>query len=139
MSLGQYVSIDGDLEIEIGSTLPPAKVVHEIGFTPISYDADLTMDGTAQSVALVTGAQKLVIINRGVTTEAIRVAFGASASAAETALGIAGGLAVTGFYWPAIADLASSLEIGVPFGSTHYAIANAVASDTQIVSITQGV
>ena len=109
------------------------------GFIPVQDDADLPMDGTAQGIALHADAQTLLITNRGVTTEAIRITFGTSQTAAETALGIAGGLAVTGLYIPAMADGGPShLLLGVPPAATHYALGNAVNGDTQVVSVTQG-
>ena len=109
------------------------------GFTPSSYDADLTMDGTAQSVALATDATRISVTNRGATTEAIRIAFGTSAANAEANLTIAAAAATTGFYLPAIADAEGSVVLDAPALATHYAIANAVASDTQVVSVTQGI
>lgn len=159
MAIGDNIGKDGELHVVVTPSQPPAKVAQIMGktsggvpiemhatatgladsFTPSSYDADLTMDGTAQSVALVSGARRLTIVNRGVTTEAIRVVFGTSASNAEANLTIAGSLATTGFYWPAIADLPEMLRIGVPDGMTHYAIANAVSGDTQLVSVNQAV
>ena len=110
-------------------------------FTPSSYDADLTMDGTAQTGALATGATKVQFANLGATTEAIRVAFGTSASDAGDNLNIATGAATTGYYIPAAADAggASVAILGVPVTATHYAVANAVASDTQTVAVNQGV
>ena len=114
------------------------------GFIPSQYDVDLTMDGTAQSVALATGvalgAGRVYFANQGATTEAIRVAFGTSAANAEANLNIAGGLATTGHYIPAAAEggAQSAQILGVPALATHYAIANAVAADTQVVSVTQG-
>lgn len=115
------------------------------GFKPSQYDADLTMDGTAQSVALATGvklgAGRVYFANQGATTEAIRVAFGTSAADAEANLTIAAGAATTGHYIGASADVGSQSAqiLGVPALATHYAVANAVALDTQIVAITQGI
>lgn len=108
-------------------------------FTPSSYDADLTMNGTAQSVALADGATKLRIVNQGATTEDIRLAFGTSAADAESNLTITAAAATTGMLIQAQADNGSAEIIGVPRLATHYAVANAVAADTQTVSITQGV
>lgn len=109
-------------------------------FRPSSYDADLTMDGTAQSVAIATGAARLRITNRGATTEAIRVAFGTSAANAESNLNIAAAAATTGVYIGAAVDnYPASILLGIPANATHFAVANAVASDTQVVSIEQGV
>lgn len=107
--------------------------------TPSSYDADLTMDGTAQGVALSSGARVIEVINRGATTEAIRVAFGTSELNAEANLTISTGAATTGRYIPSPADGKGEAILGVPANATHYAVANAVASDTQVVSIIQGV
>lgn len=114
-------------------------------FKPSQYDADLTMNGTAQSVALASGVSlgngRIYVANRGATTEAIRVAFGTSAANAEANLNIAAGAATTGHYIGAAADVGSQSAqiLGVPALATHYAVANAVAADTQVVSITQGV
>jgi hypothetical protein len=109
-------------------------------FVPSTYAADLTMDGTAQSVALATGVTKLYVVNRGATTEAIRVAFGTSASDAEGNLNISAAAATTGYFIPAAADAgaASVITLGVPTTATHFAVANAVAADTQAVAVTQG-
>ena len=113
------------------------------GFTPSSYDVDLTMNGTAQAVALASGAERIHVVNRGATTEAIRVAFGTSASNAQGNLSMttdgAPEHATTGYYIPAIADGIGEAVLGTPALATHYAVANAVDSDTQVVSITQGV
>lgn len=115
------------------------------GFKPSSYDADLTMDGTAQSVALVAGvklgAGRVRVVNLGATTEAIRFAFGTSAANAEANLTIAAAAATTGVYIPAAAEGGSQSVVvfGVPALATHYAVANAVAADTQVVSVTQGI
>jgi len=123
-----------------GSDVGAVVIKGGIAFTPLSYDADLTMDGTAQAVALATGALKVKVVNRGVTTEAIRVVFGESILDAQSNLTILTGAATTGDYLPSSADQGDGEEIyGVPANATHYAIANAVAADTQIVSITQGV
>lgn len=110
-------------------------------FTPSSYEDDLTMDGTGQSIAIATGATKLQIANLGATTEAIRVAFGTSSAEAIANLAVATGAATTGYYIPAIADAGGGAvrEIGVPTLATHVAICNAVASDTQTVAVNQGV
>ena len=110
-------------------------------FTPSSYDADLTMDGTAQVVALATNAQKVYIGNLGATTEAIRVAFGTSSTDAGDNLTIAAAAATTGFYIPASAEGgANAFQIlGRPDNATHVAVANAVAADVQTVTVTQGV
>jgi hypothetical protein len=109
-------------------------------FTPNAYDADLTMDGTAQSLALKNDTTVVDIYNHGATTEDIRVAFGASAAAAETNLTIATGAATTGYIIPPEGDNIEHcrMRLGVPSGSTHVAVANAVATDVQVVSIAQG-
>lgn len=115
------------------------------GFRVSAYDADLVMDGTAQAVALATGvkegAGRIRVTNRGAATEAIRLAFGTSAANAQTNLTISAGAATTGLYIPSIADAgqAGSALLGVPDAATHYAVANAVAADTQTVSIEQGI
>ena len=109
-------------------------------FIPSQYDADLTMDGTAQSVALATGTTKLRVVNKGATTEDIRIAFGTSSANAEANLTIAAAAATTGMLIVPPVDGGSPFEIlGVPANATHYAVANAVASDTQVVNLTQGV
>ena len=117
------------------------------GFKPSQYDADLTMNGTAQAVALASGVSlgdgRIHVVNRGATTEAIRIAFGTSAANAQSNLNMttdgAPERATTGFYLPSIADSDGWIILGVPALATHYAVANAVDSDTQVVSITQGV
>jgi hypothetical protein len=111
------------------------------GFIPSSYDPDLTMDGTAQSGALATGATKVQFCNLGATTEAIRVAFGSTALIAEANLTIAAAAATTGYYIPALADAGSGacVTLTVPSVATHYAVANAVATDVQVVTVNQGV
>lgn len=112
------------------------------GFRPVSYDANLTMDGTAQSVALAStvasGCGRVHVVNTGATTEAIRFAFGTSAANAEAGLTIAASAATTGFYIPAAAEGGKPETLGVPSYATYYAVANAVASDTQVVAVTQG-
>ena len=120
-----------------------AVKVNSSDFTPSSYDADLTMDDTAQSGAIATGATKLQFGNLGATTESIRVAFGATASEAEGNLNIAAGAATTGYYIPSIADAGAGafVNLGVPSAALggFYAVANAVAADTQTVAVNQGV
>jgi hypothetical protein len=120
----------------------PVELMRE-GFKPSQYDADLTMNGTAQAVALASGVSlgdgRIHVVNRGATTEAIRVAFGTSAANAQANLNISAAAATTGYYIPAIADGIGEAVLGVPALATHYAVANAVAADTQVVSITQGV
>jgi len=109
-------------------------------FKPSQYDADLTMDGSAQAVALASGVTRVRFVNRGVTTEAIRVAFGTSAANAQANLTIVSGAATTGEWIGAAADQYNPEYMpGVPANATHYAVANAVLGDTQVVSITQGV
>ena len=132
------VGVDANGNSAQGSAIKTAD-----GFKPSSYDANLTMDGTAQSVALASGvalgAGRIHVVNTGATTEAIRVAFGTSAANAEANLTISAAAATTGHYIPAIADGVGEALLGVPALATHYAVANAVASDTQVVAITQGV
>lgn len=123
------------------------SAVSAAGFKPSQYDPDLTMDDTAQSVALSTGVKlgkgRVSFTNRGASTEAIRIAFGTSAANAEANLTIDTGAATTGYFLPATVsttDQAGNTEIlGVPALATYYAVANAVASDTQPVSIVQGI
>lgn len=110
------------------------------GFVPSSYESDLTMDGTAQTVAIATGAKKARIVNQGATTEAIRVAFGTSSADAGTNLGISTGAATTGVFIGAAADgYTPEIVLGIPDDATHIAIANATASDTQVVHLELGV
>ena len=115
------------------------------GFKPSQYDADLTMNGTAQSVALATsvslGSGRVRVVNLGATTEAIRFAFGTSAANAEANLTHVTNLATTGLYIPSNVDApgAGIVILGVPALATHYAVENAVAADVQVVSVTQGV
>lgn len=118
-----------------------AAPVSDKGFVPSSYDANLTMDGTAQVFALASGARKVQIGNLGATTEAIRVAFGTSSADAESNLNVAAGAATTGYYIPAVADAGAAAvrELGIPALATHVAICNAEASDTQTVTVTQGI
>lgn len=113
--------------------------VTAFSFIPSSYDTDLTMDGTAQSVALASGVTKLHVGNKGATTEAVRVAFGTSAANAEANLNISAAAATTGVYIPAIVDGGVHPPIGIPANATHYAVANDVAADTQVVALTQGI
>lgn len=129
--------VEGTLDREF--TNGGANVIDR-GFTPLQYDADLTMDGTGQAVALAAGARSLLIYNQGATTEDLRVAFGASSAAAITALTVSGSRATTGLYMPAAVDNVAfgAVKLGVPNGATHYAMANATASDVQVVTITQG-
>lgn len=117
--------------------------VNSESFKPSSYDADLTMNGTAQAVALADGVTKVRFLNGGATTEDIRVAFGTSAAAAQAALTMttdgAPERATTGYRIKTAADgYNPDVILGVPAGSTHYAVANAADSDTQTVSVTQG-
>jgi len=125
------------------------QIINEIprsldaGFKPSSYDANLTMDDSAQSVALASGVKlgggRVHIHNTGATTEAIRFAFGTSAANAEANLTHSSDHATTGVYIPASTEGGTPLILGVPALATHYAVENAVASDTQVVAITQGI
>ena len=130
---------------EVRKSTNGMRDVRPAAFTPSSYDTDLTMDGTAQGVALASGVKlgvgKVQFANRGATTKAIRVAFGTSELDAEGNLNIAAAAATTGYYIPAAAEGGpqSVVVFGVPALATHYAVANAVASDTQVVSVTQGI
>lgn len=112
-----------------------------IAFTPSSYDADLTMDATGEALALATGVLKVRVVNKGVTTEDLRVAFGTSEADALSNLTIAAGAATTGVYLYANADSAGDhkITLGVPANATHIAAAPATAGDTQSVSMSQGV
>jgi len=116
-------------------------VVGNAEFTPSSYDADLTMNGTAQTGALATGATKVQFGNLGATTEAIRVAFGTDAADAALNLTIVAAAATTGYYIPASAEGGANAfaVLGRPKLATHYAVANAVALDVQVVTVTQGI
>lgn len=109
-------------------------------FIPSIYAADLTMNGTAQVVAIASGATKLRVFNRGVTTEAIRLAFGANSSEAQANLTIVAAAATSGLYIPAPIDGHQGAQIiGIPKNATHFAIANALAADVQVVSIELGI
>ena len=109
-------------------------------FIPSIYSANLTMDGTAQGIALTADMTKVQFVNLGVTTEAIRVAFGTSELDAEANLAIVAAAATTGYYIPASPEGGSQsvVVLGVPEGATHYAVANDVAADTQLVAVNQG-
>jgi hypothetical protein len=113
------------------------------GFKPSQdYISDLTMNGTAQAVALASSTSRVVIWNQGATTETIRYAFGTSQANAEANLTISAAAATTGIKVPAYADfgiLCMTQPIGVPALATHIAIANAVAADVQAVQLIQGV
>lgn len=116
------------------------------GFKPSVYATDLTMDGTAQTVALASGvklgAGRVRVVNQGPTTEAIRVAFGTSAANAVVNLTMTGGThATTGTYLPALADAGAGaiIILGVDALATHIAVANAAAADTAVVSVEQGI
>ena len=143
VSVERLRSIDKDgnyVKSSDGSDIGLVGVKGGIAFTPSQYDADLTMNDTAQAVALATGALKVKVVNRGATTEAIRFAFGTSAANAQANLTIVSGAATTGDYLPSAADQGDGeMVYGVPALATYYAVANALASDVQIVSITQGV
>lgn len=109
------------------------------GFRPSNYDPDLTMDGTAKVIALASGCMQVDVTNRGVTTEAIRCAFGTSSANAAANLNISTGAATTGRWIGAAADgFDPHKQFTRPSNATHFAVANAVASDTQIVSVVQG-
>lgn len=114
------------------------------GFTPSSYDANLTMDATGEALALSTGVKlgggRVQVANLGATTEAIRVVFGTSEVNALANLTIGAGAATTGVYVPASAEGGSQsiIILGVPIPATHVAAGPAVAADTQDVAITQG-
>ena len=109
-------------------------------FIPSIYSANLTMDGTAQGIALTADMTKVQFVNLGVTTEAIRVAFGTSELDAEANLTIVAAAATTGYYIPASHEGGYQyvVVLGVPEDATHYAVANDVAADTQLVDVNQG-
>lgn len=136
-------AVQGDNQLVSQTMVGGAAKVNSSDFTPSSYDADLTMDGTAQSGAIATGAIKLQFCNLGVTAEPIRVAFGATAVEAEDNLNIAAGAATTGYYIPALADAGAGacviLGIATAALGGFYAVANAIAADTQVVAINQGI
>ena len=112
----------------------------DVGFKPSSYAADLTMDATGEAVAIASGAERVRIVNRGATTEAIRVVFGTSEANALANLTIVTNAATTGAWIGAAADgFNPELILGVPATATHIAIGPAVAGDTQAVNVTQGV
>lgn len=131
------VTKDGQ-EVEFLAS-PSGSTVADTDFRPSVYAADLTMNGTAQAVAIASGATKLRVSNRGATLKAIRLAFGTSASEAQANLTIVSAAATTGMYIFAPADgFQGSQIIGIPSLATHFAVANAVAADVQVVSIEQG-
>ena len=114
------------------------------GFTPSSYDADVTIvAGTASTGAIATDATKIQFVNQGAGD--IRIAFGTSAADATTNLTIVSGgatdVASTGVYLEDIAAWgnAAMMTLGVPATATHYAICNATASETPTVNVNQGV
>jgi len=114
--------------------------VGNVGFKPSNYDADLTMDATGEAAALASGVKNIYVVNRGATTEAVRVAFGTSSANALANLTIVTNAATTGYYIGAAADgFKPEAVIGVPANATHYAVGPAVAGDAQTVSVTQGV
>lgn len=118
-----------------------AEEGNHVVFVPSTYSADLTMDATGESLALATGVTKVYVVNQGVTTEDLRVAFGTSAADAITNLAIAAGAATTGYYLPSNVDIpgAGIVTLGVPSGANYIACAPGTAGDTQAVSIVQGV
>lgn len=109
--------------------------------TPGTYSADLTMDADGESLALADGTKKVYIVNQGVTTEDLRVAFGTTAADAITNLAIVAAAATTGYYLPSNVDVpnAGIVTLGVPSGANFIACAPGTAGDTQAVSIVQGV
>lgn len=114
------------------------------GFTPSTpYATNLTMDGTATTnvVAIATGVARIRVANLGATAEAIYFAFGTSSSNASANLTHSTNLATTGVYIPAATEGGSQsiVTLKVPDLATHFAIENAVASDTQDVNVIQGV
>jgi len=129
------VNASGDSEAQLVTN--GAALVAD-AFKPSSYPIDLTMDGTAQSYVLPTGTTRVSIVNLGATGEFIRYAFGTDASDAETNLGIAGGLAVTGVPIPAAVD-GTTGPVGVPALAAAVAVANGVNGETQDVAINAGV
>ena len=110
-----------------------AKVVS--GTYETAYEGTLTMDGTAKVVAVGTGCRGVRVTNTGATTEAIRVAQGVDSTDAGDNLTIVAAAATTGTYITALADgsSASVREIIFDPSTTHFSIANAVASATQVV------
>lgn len=98
------------------------------------------MNGTAQVIALATGTTKIEILNRGATTEAIRYAYGETAQEAIDILDIDSDAARGGYWMGSPADgYPPPPPEGRPTNAAYLAVANAVASDTQVVSVTQGV
>lgn len=129
-------AIDSDGNYVVGGAANVAD-----GFKPSSYNPDLTMSATGEAVAIATGTTRLRIANRGATTEAIRVAFGTDAADALANLTIAAGAATTGLYVPAAAEGGSQsvIVLGMPALAQSIGIGPAVAGDTQLVAVTQGV
>jgi len=108
------------------------------GFIIVQNDAAVAMDGTGTSVAIASGVSRVFVRNRGATTEGILFAWGTSGANAITNLTITAAAATTGFYIPSPADGDGTALLGVPDGMTHYAVCNDTASDTQVVSVSQG-
>ena len=129
-------------EPAVSTSHNPVSVSNPDIFTPSSYDTDITIvAGTTQYGALATGTKKVRFFNRSATTHDARVVFGTSQADALANLTVAGGLATTGYYLPAMADAGSAADkvLGVTDGNTHYAVLNATAAKTPTVAITQGV
>ena len=110
-------------------------------FTPSQdFISDLTMNGTAQAIALDSATSGVTVWNQGATTEDIRYAFGTSAANAQAGLTHVTNRATTGVIVPAYSDYAQLcfVTVKVPSNATHIAVENAVASDTQAVQLVQG-
>lgn len=113
-------------------------------FKPSCYAADIAMNGIAQAIPLAVGiklgAGLVRITNRGTAGEAIRVAFGATASEAEANLSMSDGASTDGFYiGSAFDENEPTMLLPVRSDATHIALANAVAGDTPAVSVEQGI
>ena len=118
----------------------PGAPATTTSFTLSSYsDTALTMDDTAQGVALATGATKIQVTNTGATGLTCQLAFGTTELDAEGNLNIAGGGSTTGALILPAVDGAGSYVFGVPALATHYAIANTDTGETPVVYIAQGV
>lgn len=114
-------------------------LINAVEFTPSPYDWQLTMNGAAQGGPLPSNAIRVSILNRGASTEHIRIAFGKTQAEADANLTIATGAATTGYLIPAAvstADQTGNREIiGIYPGSRYFSVANAAAGDTQTVNI----
>lgn len=137
-----------DLVDENGT--PEQAVRNSAGAIPVfagikisSYTPDLIMSATGTAFALATGiklgAGGVKVTNLGVTTEAIRVAFGTSEADALLNLTIVAGAATTGDYLPSNVDVPGAGVEKYRAGKldTHCAVGPAVAGKINAVAISE--